>query len=552
MRKESLFSDQARIQKLPATLADKITTMMSEIASNGEETTADETVEVIEAAFSHLGRLWVAEYLQAIEDDIDFIDEALNRSVFEMLSSTAVTMGRWVGIAREIRSHFVQEGRTTVVRGLADQDFGEPGQDEHPVALLIKYRNAFSHGSMAVRVEEIRKHRYLVGALLENLPALTAQPILFATEAPGEFRYANGSFDLAEVTCLDSAPWNPVVLADGDGPQLQLYPLFYTTRKEGVLELKHTSAREKTHPVARLFERNTFRTWLERYLRERNGHLDFAEAVAARSYLDAPPKCLSMINSALSRPENKLILVEGHPGCGKASVLQSLSSLGATSRFADCTVFVVADGELGQSGMTFVSFILRRIERVLGKTEGFYQTGSAPLFELREALSELSASGQQILLGLEDLHKGQTAIWREHLSVLDVYRALAGGAISVVATVHPGSINGPLFFDERISLPPADETSIDVARVATAIDELSRGSPLHSRILEYLVTLKDPQDLFSICDGLESQGGPALFEPKVERALWELRPLLTIHRKDGRKTYAPFSPAVASAIGRQI
>lgn len=186
----SLFSEQAKLDALPSILAEKIGQMLSEIEVSGEETTADETVEVIEAIFTHLGRLWVAEYLHAIEQDADFLDEGLARDVFEMFRRN-VTMGRWVGTSRRIRAHFVAKKRETVVVALAKQDFGDWNDNEHPVARLIEYRNAFSHGSMSLRVEEIREHRHLVEALLDNIPALVSQPIVFATRASFKKRETN-------------------------------------------------------------------------------------------------------------------------------------------------------------------------------------------------------------------------------------------------------------------------------------------------------------------------------------------------------------------------
>jgi hypothetical protein len=43
-----------------------------------------------------------------------------------------------------------------------------------------------------------------------------------------------------------------------------------------------------------------------------------------------------------------------------------------------------------------------------------------------------------------------------------------------------------------------------------------------------------PLDLFAICDALEAAGGPdtVVFEPEVERTLWDLAPVLTLGRAE--------------------
>jgi hypothetical protein len=41
-------------------------------------------------------------------------------------------------------------------------------------------------------------------------------------------------------------------------------------------------------------------------------------------------------------------------------------------------------------------------------------------------------------------------------------------------------------------------------------------------------------DLFAVCDALEAAGGPdtVVFEPEVERALWDLAPILRFGRAE--------------------
>ena len=78
-----LFDDAAHIAAFPTPIAQAIDLMMYELAESGEETTADETAAAIEATFCHLGRLWVAEYLHAVETNAGLANETLNRSLLE-------------------------------------------------------------------------------------------------------------------------------------------------------------------------------------------------------------------------------------------------------------------------------------------------------------------------------------------------------------------------------------------------------------------------------------------------------------------------------------
>ena len=56
------------------------------------------------------------------------------------------TIGSWVSIARNIQVFFAQRKIATVTKGLEQADFGTYGDNEHPVARLIAFRNDFAHG----------------------------------------------------------------------------------------------------------------------------------------------------------------------------------------------------------------------------------------------------------------------------------------------------------------------------------------------------------------------------------------------------------------------
>ena len=61
--------------------------------------------------------------------------------------------------------------------------------------------------------------------------------------------------------------------------------------------------------------------------------------------------------------------------------------------------------------------------------------------------------------------------------------------------------------------------------------------------------------LFQLCDLLDA-AGLAVFEPAVERALWDMRPVLSVAREsrdiEGKservRLWRPFSPAISDAL----
>jgi hypothetical protein len=57
-----LFEDPDRITKLPRPIALAVQEMLVEIDVSGEHTTADETVNLIEEVFSHLGLANLLDY----------------------------------------------------------------------------------------------------------------------------------------------------------------------------------------------------------------------------------------------------------------------------------------------------------------------------------------------------------------------------------------------------------------------------------------------------------------------------------------------------------
>lgn len=539
-----LFADPGARLRFPAPIAVALDVMVSEIAESGEVTTADETAAAIEATFLWLGRLWVAEYLHAIERNEQLASEAINQELIERaVSARGVTTGRWVGLARAIRAQL--SGHDTVVEGLDAIPFGDAtGQ-------LLHFRNHFSHGSFASTVDEIRTHRTLLHDLLQRVPALWTQVPLCREPETGVVRAASGAWPVVEAPAGMELPDAHPVIAGADGQALDLYPLLHWTSGPGGLRL---SAPDSTHPISELTKRTALAAWLERYTRHQDGHLPYASASTAGAL---PAGAVAALKANLTG----MVLVEAHPGCGGGAAVAALTTddpLGlGLDAFAAIRRVEVIPGDLGQSGVTVARVVLRLIEDALGEAPDTRAATAAELVEpggpLQQALADLSASGARAVLGIENLHHGTVAYRGEPLTVREVYEQLAGSAVTVVATVVPGIINRPLF-DHKVEVGVT--AAPDAQAVAAWVDRLTAGRGLHRRVLECL-TQGDPSHLFALCDALEADGGDPVFEPAVERALWDLRPLLqwerTEHETEEGQTervrvWSPFAPVVAHAM----
>jgi hypothetical protein len=96
---------------------------------------------------------------------------------------------------------------------------------------------------------------------------------------------------------------------------------------------------------------------------------------------------------------------------------------------------------------------------------------------------------------------------------------------------------------ERFPLPEEAEFALD--RLNIAVQKLCTGvSQMRQRVLKELISKTQPMNLFALCDALEVDGSP-VFEPEVERALWDLRPLLRVTGSGDARTWAPFTPTLA-------
>lgn len=497
-------------------------------------------VHEIESLLSRLCRIWMAEYLHA-----GAFDERLNRALFGTLSApNPIPTGQWIALARRIRQSFEERSMPTVVDGLRNQDFGELGDRKHLISRLVDFRNTFSHGGLDTPPEEERTHRALLNAIMERVPALRDQPILFQTEDGRTLVADTGQPYPVPVSSIAVPPFPQPFIVGRDGRTvLHLHPLLHMTADA---QLMPADSKRRTYAITVLFERYALGALVERYQKEKKGHLDFGEVVRGRVTHPVPKVVLDEVKRSLSTGHT-LILVETYPGCGKAGVLVHLHDSAVSDGSPPACLWLVEPEDIGQSGITFANYILRQVEQILCLADESLGLAKAEAWEvsLDRAKQALTQAGKRMLLGIEDLHAGCRPVGNEPVSVMGVYRSLAGGPIAAVATTHPFRIPGRPVCDQLVRFPYPADADISLDRLELAVSELCPNThPMRLRVMRELVRRSQPATLFALCDALETDGN-RVFEPEVERALWDLRPLLRMTVISDEKAWAPFTPALS-------
>ena len=104
---------------------------------------------------------------------------------------------------------------------------------------------------------------------------------------------------------------------------------------------------------------------------------------------------------------------------------------------------------------------------------------------------------------------------------------------------------------EAIEWPLADADSVEQTDLETVINRLLDSSfTLRKDVLSVLSKQNEAVDCFAVCDALEEQGHKNVFEPAVERALWDLKPILIEEREKENRTrkWQLYSPKVSETL----
>ncbi len=547
-----ILLDPERSRLLPTPLAAAAALLERETRISGVHTTADELVGCIEAFFGFLGRLWVAEYLAAGAPDA-----AANVQLYSTLVSARqpVLGGAWIGLARLVRGVFVDRGLEPVAVGLRDYDFGRFGEHDDPVARLSAYRNSFAHGSFHAVVDEIVAHRELLDAEIARLPFLIDQPVVVDTG--GEVVALRGTATVIARPAVPIEPLHPSLIGP-DGRVVDLHPLATGRDEEGQLGLAWSVASKKSRGISPqdIARHVRFAAWLDRYQRELDGDVEAASSSLGEP-VDWPEAArdLEARVAELDRAGRCLVLVESPPGAPRAGLLASWAGTDALRWRVD------PRGLMG-SGLVLARAISRHAERVLGLDRG--AIGANDGDDWRATLGEVArrcvAAGVRLRFAMDDLHLGEAAARPGEPSVHEVWRALSTGPWTVVGGATRAWSIRPLPWDARVQLGFGAAPSTEAIRAFLAA---RTPTAAHRGVLRTLANADAPVDVFDVCDTLDGERADTtaqpVFEPEIERALWDLAPVLAIGREarshDGVtepvRTFALANPVIVT-VAREV
>ncbi len=558
-----LFKDKNITNNLPTNIALAVEELLYERQHSGIETTPDETAVLIETVFNHLGRLWIAETLHLSASNAEAFKLASESGIlswiFDLLVETTRSplLGHWVAICRTLHGFFKDKKLSTVTQGLVDVDYGAWGKPnpEHRVSKLIKFRNKFAHGSYDSLVEDINHHFNLIQNIIAEIPGLWKQAIVGHVD--GSWVRGNLKIEESAHTIQDGVQGHAYLVSADGSSNMPMYPMFYFQYADDQWDFHFGSiAKLKAED---LFKQEQMLSWMNRYQSERNGHLDSNKEILNFSGSALPVNIADSLAESLKDDTVNQYLIESHPGCGKTAAIAALLKAelpgAALNNFDQIIAFEVKEKDITQSGLTFLQFIFRQIEKLTDSPENTYGRNRKTLFsDLKSAQNTLKSSGKKLLIGLENLHLGQSVYRREELSVFDVYQALAASSVNIVATTHIGAIQKNIFYDHLFKMPIPEK--VNTEKLKNAIHTYAPPGSLKRKIIAVLGELNTKTHLFEICNSLESQHQINVFEPSVEKSLWDLRPLLDMSREtreiEGKKERARLWKLFSNEVHSQM
>lgn len=534
---QKLEFDDVDVKSLPPHLSGAVRTLLSEIELSGEETTADETIAVIEVLVSFLGRIWVSYYVHHGAPDVE-----INQFLFQSMQRDP-GVGQWAGISRAIQAFFIAEQSDFIDQGLINLDYGFDGS----VTQLITFRNSFSHGSMESVVSELHDMRQKLADLIKALSQVLSGSLLWIDENR-VVRMVNESWDKdldERVEVSSMVPYHIYIRTLNDG-MVTTYPLLVVRVSGESYELDVSSTHVSELSYDQIFQLDCLSGWYQQYQKERAGYFNFNKQLGSLFRANRHHVIWESVLSRLdaNNPPCRILLNEP-AGLSAKFVFKNLlvqkSDSAVGRRFDLCTLYIVRSDHVSQSGLTFCCFLLRQIEKL---SQGACQFENIPkdyMGELRRGLEYLRDSDKRLLLGICDLHYGDLSYRGEDLTVLDVYNQLSDSSISVISSSLHGSIKGLLSYDYCFSLE-SRKPRISSDHYTNSLAFIHRRyGEFPVRVLAVLCSIRRPRTLFEICDLLEREWECDVFEPEVEKALWRLSPFLKESRdiSSQEKKWAP-------------
>ena len=512
------MTDKKIIKNIHQNIAVTVENLLLEIDVSGEETTGDETSLLIEQYYGHVGRLWVSEYLNTGKSD-----ELINKLLYDFLRSN-VTTGQWVLISRTIKNYFIKQKINTFLDGLIEEDFGGQNETDSDTSKLIHYRNLFSHGSLEVSLEEIKSNRKRVFNKIKKAKFLK-QNIYIKPNSDLNFiklGLINETVNLPKNLKVNSQ--QPFIL-NKNKEILNLYPLFTINGIDtNSFELKFYSLKDTKVSIDSLFERETLRIWFERYENERLGNIESLDYVKKSTKKNLNKTHKSKLNNFLENKKLNTLVIKSYPGFDKITFIKEIFKVPklvlSERKIEHINCYVIRKDGLSMSSYTFTRFIINQIELTLKRDKGYYFINNTDHIKaLHNSLNDLKNENKYLLIGVENLHIGENFYLKENMNIIDIYNLLVKSNIILISTFYFGSIKSKLFYDDEILVNSIPEKNINHEELKETLNSLK--TKLIYKILKCFDDTKTFYNLFDICDLYEKKYKTNIFEPKLERAIFD-------------------------------
>lgn len=518
----NFFTHKVKIIDLPPSLYHAVTKLQTARIEEGIETTPDETCELIEAFFLHIGRLWLAEFWYVLETQKASLQDKTTKNIFllsldKLLNNQLRTIGAWVGISRQIHELFVANDWDTITDGLISLSFGTMGDTDHVVAKLLQFRNNFAHGTFSAPANIIEEQYDYLDHVFSLVPGLWEQAITIRIDehtpmawrqqqwilAPNHTTLGVCMYSLSKRCHINLEPFFTVTVSDTDGK-----------REYGIAHGNFAKI-----SMDQITQNTIIEQWNTQYQKEYIGHIERDSHIQKRTTISLPSGFTKEIEKLLTH-KTCSIAIHGYPGTGISGVL-SFVQKNYCSEFDVFVLWDIVAQDLTQSGQCLLNKIYRSIGEQIPTL--MVENRNYCIQDIHNILKNYQGS---VLLAIDGMHHAATHYRNETLSVLDICNALIDTPITVLLCSHRDCLRNSMYYDLRYdweSTTIVDEEELQQAKIQYIT------TPFHKHLIENLYT-DHGIDLFTLCDKLDTADS-ITFEPKVEYGLWDLRPLLVTYTK---------------------
>lgn len=526
---------------LPPPLSTSLEALFVERDRGRRATAAADTAAAIEAWFSIVGALLLAEYM-----DAGAVDDNVNRRIFQALEQKrAPSLGRLLGVARACQQSLRDRSvhHPPIWPSLDRIDCSDADDSTHPAVRLLAFRNSFSHGSFTRADADTREHALLLARQLRLvIDDLADRPLRYKLPT-GETCVLQGPGGTVTSTRPSStapehlAPFVPFVTVS-EGSTRVVGPILQVVRRgDGWrLELGRLGS-----PAS--VEWRKLGDALDRYRREKSGYVQFGDLVPRRP--DSNPHGVPGFEGALAR--NAIVLIAYRPGTGQANLAARLLTFMHTMS-SPARIWRVVPDHPGSSGVAFGRFLLRLAEEArAGKPVVEDLAGRGLIDAVLAADASLTKAGKSVGVIVMDAGLAGSPSTEEP-RLTDIFERLSRGsggyrlALLAEPTDEARIPRAGAALDAALPEPGM----LDGVELAAAVRAWrTRQGAIADAVLGCVLdgAAATPVSVVAFAELVEARCGRPVFPPAVEHALWTAAPLLERHRDPTDERLSAWIPA---------